>query len=143
MKNAMAKHGLKLLTAVLFLFGALAFSATKAQAQSTDITLMNQSQNLTWISEAEAMNVLETQIMNLANTLPTLTPGTQAYIDALNQLIYYRLIYTDIEGGTSTQQATNSNLFNVGNENGVKDDSSSTQIDFNQLYANAVGLLTV
>ncbi|MEZ4942083.1 MAG: hypothetical protein R3D58_14485 [Saprospiraceae bacterium] len=143
MKNAMAKHGLKLLTAVLFLFGALAFSATKAQAQSTDITLMNQSQNMTWISEAEAMTVLETQIMNLSNTLPTLTPGTPAYITALNQLIYYRLIYTDIEGGVSTQQATNANIFNLGNENGEKDDSPSGQIDLNQLYANALGLLTV
>ncbi len=143
MKKAMAKHGLKLLTAVLFLFGALAFSATKAQAQSTDITLMNQSQNLTWISEAEAMTVLESQISALANSLPGLLPGSGAYNNALNHLVYYKLIFSGIETGLSTQESANTNLLNVPNENGSQDGSAPIPVNLNQLYSDAVGLLTI
>lgn len=143
MKKAMAKHGFQLLVAALVLFGSMAFSATEAHSQSTDITLLNQSQNFNWLSEAEAMVVLEAQMIALDNDLATLPQGSPAYKDALNHFVYYKLIYSALEDGTtSTMEATNSNLFNVQNENGLKD-ATATPINLNQLYQDAVGLLTV
>ncbi len=141
MKKFMLKTRLHFLAVVLVFFGAMLFSSTEAQAQNTDIPI-NQSQNLTWVSESEAMSLLENQLIVLENSLAGLVPGSPAYIDAVNHFVYYKLIYTDIEGGLSTEQSTNTNLFNVPNENGTKDDAPS-QINLNQLYADAVGLLTV
>lgn len=138
----MAKHGFRLLVAVLALFGAMTFSATEIQAQSTDITLMNQSQNFNWISEAEATSLLESQLIVMANNLTTLPPGSPAYKDMVNHITYYKLILGGLGNGLSTMQSTNSNLMNVSNENGSKD-ASASPINLNLLYQDAVGLLTI
>lgn len=144
MKKSMANQGLRWLVAAFVLVGVWMFSATetKAQTQSTDIVLMNQSQNLNWLTETEAMGVLENLVATLANTLSTLTPGTPAYNDALNHLTYYKLIYNDIENGSSTMLATNTNLFNVTSENGITRDDTAASVNLNQLYQDALALLT-
>ena len=141
MRKAMAKHGLRLFTAVFVLLGALTFSATETQAQGADLQLMAQSQTYNWLTEAEAMLALNTQLIIKTNKLSTLTPGTPAYNDVKNQLVFYKLIYAGIEGGTSTMDATNNNLFKVPNENGSVD-NSPIPVNFEQLYINAIGLLT-
>ncbi len=141
MKKAMAKHLLRLFAALFVLFSTWTFSATEAAAQATDIALLNQSQNLNWVSEAEAMAVLEAQLITLADQLAAQPQGSQAYKNILNHLVYYKLIYNDIESGVSTMLATNGNLMNVSSQNNSKDDASSP-INLNQLYLDAVGLLT-
>lgn len=141
MKKAMAKHLLRLFAALFVLFSTWTFSATEAAAQATDIALLNQSQNLNWVSEAEAMAVLEAQLITLADQLAAQPQGSQAYKNILNHLVYYKLIYNDIESGVSTMLATNGNLINVSSQNNSKDDASSP-INLNQLYLDAVGLLT-
>ena len=136
----MAKHLLRFFAGMFILFGALMMTASRADAQGLDQTI-GQSQNLNWVSEAEAMATLDAQLIMLANQLPNLPQGSQAYKDVLNHLTYYKLIYSDIETGMSTRLATNGNIYNVSNSNGIKD-ASASPIDLGQLYSDAVGLLT-
>jgi hypothetical protein len=141
MKKAMANHLLRFFAGMFILFGTLMMTASRADAQGLDQTI-GQSQNLNWVSEAEAMVTLDAQLITLANQLANLPQGSQAYKDVLNHLTYYKLIYSDIEtGATTTMLATNGNIYNVSSANGIKD-ASATPINLGQLYSDAVGLLT-
>ncbi|TNE52305.1 MAG: hypothetical protein EP344_15825 [Bacteroidetes bacterium] len=139
MKKAMVKRGLRVFSAVFILFGTLLLTATRADAQGLDDM---QGQNLNWVSEAEAMVVLEAQMELLGNDLAVLTPGTPTYNDILNHFTYYKLIYSELEDGqTTTKLATDKNLLNVSMANGSQD-TAPIPVNLNQLYSDAVALLT-
>lgn len=94
----MARHGLRLFTAVL-VFSAWLFSVASADAQVVTNVAYN------WKSGFEAINDLEISLVQLEANLNAQTPGSPAYFDAEARLTYYKLIHDFIEQGNSVEEA--------------------------------------
>ncbi|MBL7776338.1 MAG: hypothetical protein JNK89_10080 [Saprospiraceae bacterium] len=141
MKKAMAKHLLRLSAAVFILFGAMLVTSTRADAQGLDVTI-GQGQNLNWVSSAEAMSLLDAQLISMGNDLKNFTPGTAPYNNLLNYITYYKLIYTGIEDGTTVQQSATTNISVVRTYNSNKEGQALSDATLLQLWNSATGLLT-
>lgn len=98
MKLTMARHGLRLFTAVL-VFSAWLFSVAGAGAQvSTNVAR-------DWKSGSEAINDLEISLVQLEADLNAQTPGSPAYLEVEAKIDYYKMIYLFIEEGKSVEEA--------------------------------------
>lgn len=134
MKKTFLKPNLRLLVSGLFVLGALLFCNVQANAQVLG------AEHLDWKSSTEAVQVLETTIVQLDGQLLVLTPGTPAHENVLNHMTYYKLIHGSLEDGASVAEAVANNLHSVGLS--TTDDNPQTQADYTLLYEDAVALLT-
>jgi len=134
MKKTLVKLNLRSLLPALLVFGSLLFFDVRANAQTLS------PQNLDWKTAVEAMQILETQIVQIDGQLPGLIPGTPAYEDAINHMTYYKLIFGALEDGVSVAEAVVNNLYAV--ELSQTDDNPQSQANYSLLLGDAVALLT-
>lgn len=137
MKRTFANRSLMSLLAGFFLFGFLLLSGNRAEAQTYN-----------WMQSNEAKQVLLTEVNNVYGNLQQMTPGTQAYNDALAHAIYYRMIYRKIDQGDTVEQSAIQALNVFSTTPGVGTgafvaDITVTKALKQTLYNDAVGLLTL
>jgi len=84
---------------MLVLFSTWLFSAARADAQ----VLSNKSND--WKTESEALDKLDSELLQLAAVLNGQTPGTPNYLDTDAHVDYYKNIYNLIEQGKSVAEA--------------------------------------
>jgi hypothetical protein len=139
MKGTFAKLIQRSLVAMLLVFGALALSTSRAEAQVTNI-------NLNWVTESEAITALDGAVVALAVDMGNYTQGSTPWVALANQVEYYKLVMGAIENGTSVPVAVLNTTINGYNANPAGTDSNATTItpaQMDQIRANAVDLLTI
>lgn len=137
MKVTTAKHGLRSIVTAFFLFGALLFSASSANAQTTDADL-----TLNWLTESEALVALDNSVNLFVADQSNWTPGSPQWISNENHIAYYKLIMLSIEEGNTVPVSVGNSLL------GLNDDKSAAndllpQTTLNLLKADATNLLTL
>ncbi len=137
MKRTFANRGLMSVLAGFFLFGFLLLSGNRAEAQTYN-----------WMQSNEAKQVLLSEVNTVYGNLQQLTPGTQAYNDALAHAIYYRMIYRKVDQGGAVEQSTIEALNVFSTTPGVATGAFAADVTVTKalkqvLYNDAVGLLTL
>lgn len=138
MKGTFVKQIQRSLVAMLLVIGALAFSASRADAQVTNI-------NYNWVTEAEAVTALEGAVASLAVDLGNYTQGSAPWIATVNQVEYYKQVIVAIENGSSVPVAVLNTIINGYNANPGPDKNALTltPAQMDQIRANAIDLLTI
>ena len=131
----MARHGLRLFTAVL-VFSAWLFSVASADAQVATNVAYN------WKSGSEAINDLEISLVQLEANLNAQTPGSPAYLDAEARIDYYKMIHFFVEQGKSVEEAIKLALGYVDTTWLGLDYSTAVLTTRTQWYNDALQLLT-
>jgi hypothetical protein len=139
MKGTFATHGLKMVVAMFFLFGGLLLT-NRAEAQVSSTNAQFNSPSANWLTEQEALAVLQVEVQNLAQNLQVLVPGSQGYINTEMHIRYYKEIYRQIDGGSVVPDAVRNALGAVTNSNGSTVPSKTL---LGLLYDEAVDLLSV
>ena len=103
MKRTFAKRSFMRFLIGFFLFGVLAFSANRAAAQGN------------WVTPAQALQKLDTEIQYQKGVIVANTPGTPIYENALVHAIFYSNIVTEINDGLPVGPAVDSALEKVAN----------------------------
>lgn len=144
MKRTFAKRGLMSLVAGFFLFGVLLLTAGRAEAQTVGT-------QYEWKGVDEARQALEQEVINLANQLSTMQPGTTNYNNKLAHALYYRVIRQQINQGSPVVSAVdsaldvvsgNSNASQAGEPNRFSDITVDNALR-QQLKSDAIDLLTL
>ncbi|MBK7937140.1 MAG: hypothetical protein IPJ82_08585 [Lewinellaceae bacterium] len=131
MKVTTAKHGLRSIVTAFFLFGALLFSASSANAQTYN-----------WMTESEALTALDGAINLLALDQSNFTPGSTPWTNAENHIHYYKLVYAAINDGSSVPDAVDTTLMALNDEKTALADLYTKQV-LGVLRADIVDLLTL
>lgn len=130
MKRTFFKRNFRALVAMFFLLGGLFFATNRATAQSYN-----------WKTEADAQTVLLAQVDQLNLDIQNFVPGSSQYKDLQNHIDYYKLIYTDLEDGSSTEAAVNNNLGHLNDRFSATEDFLPKTVIVG-LFNDAVILLT-
>lgn len=139
MKKLMKRFGFRSLLSAIFLFGALLFGVTSAQAQSSLDVTMGQTQN--WKTEAEAVIALEVAMEQLTSTLDGLVPGSPLYRNTEGQLALYKETYALLMANSTVHQSL------VGGVERINDSKNTTEgmytsAEVTGFYNNAVVILS-
>lgn len=138
MKGTFAKVIQRSLVAVLLVFGALAFSTTRAEAQVNGI-------NHNWVTESEALTALEASVALFALDQDNYTPGSTPWVSAVNHIEYYKQVMLAIENGITVPIAVFSTTIQGYNPNPGNVDAAApilTPAQMEQLRNDATDLLT-
>lgn len=132
------------LVAGFFLFGVLLLTAGRAEAQTVGTPYE-------WKGVDDARQALEQEVINLANQLSTMQPGTTNYNNKLAHALYYRVIRQQINQGSPVVSAVdsaldvvsgNSNASQAGEPNRFSDITVDNALR-QQLKSDAIDLLTL
>ena len=142
MKKVLNRIGLRPVLAGLFFVAAFVLGATRAEAQvSMTNTQVNTAKGLNWVTESEAIAILNSNVDQIAINLGNLIPGSQAYNNAVYHLSYYKWVSQEIQHGTVVPQAVIRGLGAYG-PSGPTDAASNPPAVSNTLYNDIVSLLT-
>lgn len=142
MKKAIAKQSLRLLAAMFVLLGALAFTATRANAQAPTLPTQGAAKitpvTTTLVNQDLASQRLIDAVDAIHQILPTLIPGTVPHSDAVRHVYYYKAIVAELQGGQTVNDAVMLGLSAlVGDTSPLV--TNRTQLE--GLYADAINLL--
>lgn len=136
MKVTTAKHGLRSIVTAFFLFGALLFCASSANAQTTsDVDL-----TLNWVDESNALTALNNTVLDLVADQANVPQGGSQWINDADHIGYYKWIMTYLNNGSSVAEAVNQALATISSPTSVA--PMTLQTPLNQLKTDATTLLT-
>lgn len=137
MKVTTAKHGLRSIVTAFFLFGALLFCASSANAQAVDADL-----TLNWLNESEALTALDNSINGFVADQANWAPNSPQWTSDAQHIQYYKLIVGHIETGVGVPGAVNLGLFGIDGGNTTASNNNPPPAPLAQLKLDAVNLLT-
>ena len=145
MNNTFKKRGLQVVLATVFMLtlGLFGVNTANAQAVSPNTTGGTQSN---WVTEQEALNLLDAQLTALTQTLLSQTPGTPDYNNTFVHMTYFAGIVSEINGGATTELGATQGLQHAKPAYASPSPSSSSigaPIDYKSLFQEAVDLLTI
>jgi len=105
MKRTFANLVQKSLVAALLVFGALLFSTSRAEAQSSGA----ETWPANWVDNGEAMNRIKDDVINLHADPNVEVVGSVNYI----KVRYYKFVYTRLEAGEPVYSAITGPLANT------------------------------
>ena len=136
MKVTTAKHGLRSIVTAFFLFGALLFCASSANAQAiSDVDL-----TLNWVNETDAMTTLDNKILALVADQAIVPQGGPQWIDDADHIGYYKWIMTYLRDGSSVAEAVNQAIATISSPTSTM--TMTLQTPVSQLKSDATNLLT-
>jgi len=136
MKVTTAKHGLRSLVMLLLLFGAFLFGASRVEAQDLSAATLN------WMSESEALSKLDTEIQVYLTDQADQTPGTPAWTNDENHIVFYKLVMTRIGGGSTVYRSVEESLITL-STGVVSADYALSAATIQGLKDDAIVLLTL
>ena len=131
MKVTTAKHGLRSIVTALFLFGALLFSASRANAQTYN-----------WMTESQALVALDNSLNLLVLDQSNYTPGSTPWTNIENHIHYYKIVYNSINDGSSVPNAVDNGLLALNDEKTAMADMLPKQV-LGVLRTDIINLLTL
>lgn len=139
MKKFNKGFGFRSMLSAIFLFGALLFGVTSAQAQSSLDQTMGQTQN--WKTEADAIIALESAMEQLTATLDGLTQGSPMYRSTEGQLMLYKETHVLLLANSTVQQSLAGGVQNINNSKNTTE-GMYTPAEVVGFYNNAVVILS-
>ncbi|MCB0543499.1 MAG: hypothetical protein H6575_00725 [Lewinellaceae bacterium] len=137
MKVTTAKQGFRSVLAAIFLFGALLFSASSANAQTNDADL-----SLNWVTESEALSALENSVGLLVVDQANYPQGSPNWNNIANHINYYKLIMGLIEEGNTVPVSVGNGVLMMNDDKNASKDLVPAAT-LTQLRADATTLLTL